>query len=133
MPDLWIEPGLYEQMLRDVRRRTEEEACGLVAGKAGRAVLVYVITNELHSPTRYRFEPNEQIGAFLDVEQRGIEILAIYHSHLNGPGYPSETDRAEFAFPGVITLIWFPGEMDWECRGFWIEEGDVSEANWKLE
>ena len=133
MADLLIEPGLYHQMLGDVRRRKDEEACGLVAGKNGHAMHVYVITNELHSPTRYRLEPMEQIAAFFDMERRGIDLLAIYHSHLNGPGYPSETDRAEFAYPGVITLIWYPGSADWECRAYWIEQGRFSGADWKLE
>ena len=69
-------------------------------------------------------DAQEQIEAFLEMEKDDQEMLAIYHSHPTGPEIPSETDRAEFAYPGVITLIWFPKDDTWDCRAYWINDSD---------
>lgn len=124
---LLIGTSNYTKMLADVICRGPEEACGLVAGQNGRAYQVNVVANALHSPTAYRMDPHEQIEAFLEMEKGGQQLLAIYHSHPTGPEVPSEVDRAEFAYPGVITLIWFPKDDTWDCRAYRINDRMVSE------
>jgi proteasome lid subunit RPN8/RPN11 len=59
----------------------------------------------------------------LEIEGQGLELLAIIHSHPAGPDQPSATDRAEFAYPGVLSLILFPGSGPggWRARAFAIE------------
>lgn len=114
----------------DVAARTPEEACGLLAGVGLQGMLVYPITNVLHSAVRFRMEPVEQIRAFYQMETEKQELLAIYHSHPDGPAYPSETDLKEFAYPGVAMIIWSPGisvQDGWQARGFRIEGGTSSE------
>jgi hypothetical protein len=56
---------LVGQMRLHVTAAAPLEACGLVAGQPGRGVAVFPITNELHSPVRYRMDPHEQLAAFL--------------------------------------------------------------------
>ena len=133
MNDEWgsrlaISRSHYAKMLADVEACAPEEACGLVAGKNWIAEQVYVVTNALHSPSVYRMDAQQQIEAFLAMEKNGQELLAIYHSHPAGPSVPSETDRAEFAYPGVITLIWWLKGEIWDCRAYWIRDGGVTEA-----
>lgn len=109
-------------MLADVRERAPEEACGLLAGKVTRVLQVFAITNELHSPVRFRMDPQEQWTAFEEIEKLGLELLAIYHSHPGGPAGLSPTDLAEAAYPGAIYLVWAPANSRWQCRGFVIPE-----------
>jgi proteasome lid subunit RPN8/RPN11 len=90
-----------------------EEACGLLGGALGadgtaRAVLAMPVENILHSPVRFRMEPLAQLRAMQAIEAAGLDLLAIFHSHPNGPQKPSPTDLAEFAYPGVLSLILFP-------------------------
>ncbi len=115
-------------MLADVSARTPEEACGLVAGRARRAERVYRVSNALHSPVRFRLDPAEQIHIFLEIEKLGLELVAIYHSHPNGPAIPSPTDVAESAYPETINLIWSAADGKWHCRGFIIQNGEVAEV-----
>ena len=131
MSNLLISQSLYKQMLEHVQSTVPEEACGLVAGTDNLATKIYSVSNELHSPTRFRMEPGEQIRIFLEMEQQGLDLLAIYHSHPKGPGHPSATDRAEFAYPGVITLIWYPSAAGWECRAYWMDGSAVTEADFQ--
>ena len=115
-------------MRADVRERAPEEACGLIAGRDNAAREVIPVTNALHSPVRYRMDPQEQLAAFNRIEELDLEIIAIYHSHPGGPDHPSPTDVAEAFYPEAVYLIWFRSEQDWDCRGFTISEEKVEEV-----
>jgi proteasome lid subunit RPN8/RPN11 len=130
-------------MLADARACDPFEACGLIAGRASglprggsEAVQVISVTNVLHSRVRFRMDPVQQLKAFNQIEEQGLELLAIYHSHPDGPATPSATDVSEAAYPGVVHLIWSksgerltePVAEQWNCRGFLIAGGRVSEV-----
>jgi proteasome lid subunit RPN8/RPN11 len=115
------------QMAEDVSRRAPEEACGLVSGKNGRSLSVYPIENILHSQSRFRMHPEQQVKAYFELLEKGLDLLAIYHSHPKGPPDPSPTDIAEAAYPEAVNLIWFSQQGVWNCRGYSIREGQVSE------
>jgi proteasome lid subunit RPN8/RPN11 len=114
----------FDEMLFHVRQLVDEEACGLVGGKAATALKVYPVTNALHSPTRFRMEARGQIKALMEIEHNGWDLLAIYHSHLKGSGKPSETDTAEFAYPGVSYLIFNLSGTVQILRGFHMIAGE---------
>jgi len=119
-----------QQMLAHVLSNIPEEACGLLAGIPGRQQvrLVQPVTNSLHSPVRFRMDAGEQLKAMLWMEQNGLELLGIYHSHPRGPERPSQTDIAEFYYPGVATLIWSPDvQGSWQLRAYAIQPGQVTE------
>ena len=107
-------------MLTDVQQHPAEEACGLVAGRDSESLKVYPVTNDLHSPVRFYMRPLEMLSVFTEIEANGWDVLAIYHSHLNGPPVPSATDIAEFRYPGTLSLIWSPQDGKWACRAFLI-------------
>jgi proteasome lid subunit RPN8/RPN11 len=97
-----------------------EEGCGLLAGKVNQVELTIPITNHLHSGVRYNMEPNELVRAFYDLESRGLELVASFHSHPGGPDGPSETDISEFGYPGTFMLIWSQVDQQWKVKGFEI-------------
>lgn len=120
-----------------VLSRTPEEACGLVAGQRSpggdaTACAVLEIPNQLHSPVRFRMDPQAQLEAFLVMEEAGWELVAIFHSHPNGPAYPSNTDLAEACYPEALALIWSPEAGQWRCRGFRLEKGLAHEIALKI-
>lgn len=126
---LWLPASLLEQMRLDVQERQPQEACGLIGGLQKRALQVYPVANALHSPVSFRMEPEEQVGIFLELERRGWDLLAIYHSHPAGPSHPSPTDLAEAAYPEAVNLIWYPEAGEWRCRAYIIREGQFSETS----
>ena len=115
---LSLYPDHWTQMAAGVGEAEPEEACGIIAGDGNTARLVIPITNILHSPTRFRMDPQEQLNAFLMAEEKGWDILAVYHSHPNGAGEPSPMDFEELTFPGIIYLIWYKQVDRWHCRSF---------------
>jgi [CysO sulfur-carrier protein]-S-L-cysteine hydrolase len=110
-----------QAMLTHVLVCLPEEACGILSGAQDGVInSVIPITNELHSQTAFRMDPEEQIRAFLDIEKRNQELIAVYHSHPNGPAGPSERDINQFLYPGVVQLIWSRQDSVWSLNGFII-------------
>lgn len=117
--DVWI------TMLDQVQSIFPQEGCGILGGREDRASLAIPIENELHSATRFRMAPAAQVEAMFKLDQLGLDLIAIYHSHPSGPAEPSPTDLAEAAYPDAAYLIWSPSP-EWTCRGF-----DLSGADWR--
>ena len=133
MPDhrLIIARAHWDEMRRHVAAHAPLEACGLVAGRAGTSAAVITVTNALGSPVQFRMDAQEQFRAFEQIEAADQDILAIFHSHPNGPPVPSPTDLAEAAYP-VVNLIWTLVNGEWTARGFWIEGGVYTEVTLEL-
>jgi proteasome lid subunit RPN8/RPN11 len=115
---LYLNADHWAQMEADVKAKAPEEACGIVVGQENCSQLVIPVTNILHSPFRFRMEPEEQLNAFILAEGKSMDILAVYHSHPQGPDQPSATDLLELSFPGIIYLIWYIRVNQWNCRGY---------------
>lgn len=112
----------YEAMMQHVAGLTPEEACGLVAGSQGRSTEVIPIENVLHSRVRFKMEPAAQLAAFTLFDRKGWDLLAIYHSHPDGPTHPSDTDLIEAYYPEAVYLIWFQANQRWECQAYHIAD-----------
>jgi len=121
----------YREMVLHVKKFPEEEVCGILGGRIGEkgyhVELVLPVTNELHSPVRYRMQPQAQLDALFTLEKKGMNMVAIYHSHLNGSALPSGTDIDEAFYPNAVYLIWFYRMESWQCRAYRIERGEVQE------
>jgi len=112
----------WEAMERHVRQGLPLEVCGLLVGPPGLGQETLPVENAEASPTRFRMEPQGQVDALLDIERRGLALVAIYHSHPAGPPTPSVTDLEQAAYPEAAYLVWAPDEAGWSCRGFALGE-----------
>ena len=105
MATLTLSRAVLDEMLAHVAGLWPEEACGLVGGRDGRAVRLYPVENTRHSPVAFEMDPLQQINAMLAMEAEGLELIAIYHSHPDGPARPSATDVANAYYPDAVQLI----------------------------
>jgi proteasome lid subunit RPN8/RPN11 len=122
MPALGLHlPTVFrQQILNHLQACLPEEGCGLIGGLSGWGKQLLPIPNQLHSPTAFQMQAAEMIAAMLSFEQNGLELLAIYHSHPNGPLWPSARDVAAFAYPQAWTIIAAPTQRGWRIRAFQI-------------
>lgn len=128
-----IEQHHYQQMLNDVQGRAPLEACGLLAGKAGRSTAVFVIENLLHSPVAFRMQPEQQLRAMYTIDTRGWQLLAIYHSHPTGPSQPSATDLKAQTDPEPYQLIFSPdSHQAWICKAFKLLENKFAQVEFSI-
>ena len=112
---------LRRDLIAAARARPDEEVCGLVAGKGGRAVELLPVENRLHRPDAFDMEPAALIDAMRRIRQSGRELIAIYHSHPDGPPYPSPTDLAENQYPETVHLVIGRERERWRLRGFRLD------------
>ena len=115
-------------MLEHVAEQAPDEACGLLGGSNSLVHQVVPITNAAESPVRYRMDPAEQVSALFGFEERGMELVAIYHSHPMGPPGPSSIDIREDAYPEALQLIWFQETGNWVCRAYQYSDGVAVEV-----
>jgi [CysO sulfur-carrier protein]-S-L-cysteine hydrolase len=128
-----ISPELLEQVVAHAREEAPNECCGVLAVELGppvRAVQVYRAVNTAASPLRFEIDGREVLGLIEQIEQQGLELGAIYHSHTRTAPYPSQTD-INFAahWPGVEWLIvGLADEAAHEVRSYLIDDGRVEEV-----
>jgi proteasome lid subunit RPN8/RPN11 len=119
---------IYDEMLEQAREEAPNECCGLIGGRNGEAVSLYRAKNSEASPLRYNLDPQDQFRIMSEMDDRGEELAAIYHSHTASPAYPSQTDINLAAYPDAVYLIVSLAEGEKPLRGFNIREGAVTEA-----
>ncbi len=122
----------WQRMEQHVRSQWPLEACGLLAGRNDRVEKVFLMRNAAQSPVRYRLDGTEQLRVFEAIEAAGMELVGIFHSHPQGPPFPSSTDIREAAYP-VVYVIWSPQAEGWIARGFQIAADKVTEVELMLE
>ncbi|MBI4507858.1 MAG: M67 family metallopeptidase [Chloroflexi bacterium] len=101
---------LYE-MLAHAMAEDPGECCGLLAGHSGRVARVYRLRNAEEEPTRrtrYTIDARDQIRAMREMDDEGLDLVGIFHSHPRTASYPSATDLARSHFPGSSEPL-YPG------------------------
>ena len=138
MPFRLVIPGsLHDAMVAQAVAELPNECCGLLAGTIepgeppiGHVVERYPLVNALLSPTAFESEPGSLLAAHKDMRERGLEVLAIYHSHPTSDPVPSKTDLARNYWPGVMCLIISLKTESAMVRGWLLQEKDFREAEW---
>lgn len=120
---------LYDEIIAHARAEAPNECVGMVASRNGDAVVVHRATNAEASPLRFSIDSKEQYDLLMGIEDAGLEIGAIYHSHTRTEPRPSQTD-INFAqgWPGVLWIIVGLAGHEAEVRTWEIREGRFSEA-----
>ena len=128
-----ISRQIYDELLAHAREDAPNECCGLIGGTDGVARTVYRARNEEASPLRYNLDPQDQFRIMTEMDERGEELSAIYHSHTASPAYPSQTDINLAAYPDALYLIVSLAGGEKDLRGFHIQDGEVTEVDLAVE
>lgn len=147
-----IPRDIQERIFEQARAELPNECCGLIGGEGGEdgvAATLYPARNAEASPFRYVLDPTDQLRISDEMEGKGEELAAIYHSHTKSEAYPSQTDinlalveRRENGevveqmqlFPGTIYLIASLAEGEERpLRGFNIDADGVHEVELTIE
>jgi [CysO sulfur-carrier protein]-S-L-cysteine hydrolase len=129
-----IAQPLIDEIVAHAREDLPNECCGMVGGSDAEARTVYRAENAEASPFRYSIDANEQFRLMREVEEAGEELIGIYHSHTKSPAYPSQTDVNLAGWPDAVYLIASLANADVPAvKGFWIRDGQISEAELVVE
>jgi proteasome lid subunit RPN8/RPN11 len=129
-----IAQALVDEIVAHALEDAPNECCGLVSGSADAATQVYRARNEMASPLAYRIDSDDQLRINNEIEDRGEEVAAIYHSHTRSPAEPSQTDinLAEY-WPGPVYLICSLADPDQPVvRGWHLRDGKIDEVDLEI-
>jgi proteasome lid subunit RPN8/RPN11 len=116
------------QMLEAAHADSANECCGLLAGRDDVITTIFHASNALASATAYEIAPQEIFAHVREIRVQGLELLGIYHSHLNSENIPSPTDIERAYYPDASYFIISPKpDAPKPIRAFHIREGNVTE------
>lgn len=129
-----ISREMLDEIVAHAQADAPDECCGIVSVDGELATRVYRTANAEASPLRFVIDPAELYRVHTEIEDAGLELGAIYHSHTRTEPYPSQTD-INFAkgWPGVLWIIVGLADEQPKVRTFRIDDGRVSETELSVE
>jgi proteasome lid subunit RPN8/RPN11 len=134
-----IASTLFDEMVAHACGGGPEERCGIIASRDGVAIQVYRARNALSTPRYgYRIDDGELYRIVTEIEGRGLDLGAIYHSHPRTEPVPSPADvnlaKSPLTdaplWPGTIyVIVGFsatePAVRAWHLRGDEVSEAEL--------
>ena len=125
--------AMQEQIIAHARGGLPNEACGILAGREGRATRFLPAVNGEASPYFYSIESQDLLRIVLEIEEADEDIVAIYHSHVESPAFPSRTDVELAQWPDAAYMIVSLGSEPPEVKAFMIRDGAIERREIVLE
>jgi proteasome lid subunit RPN8/RPN11 len=123
-----IARDLFDEIVRHAQAEAPNECCGMIASRDGVAVSVHRAVNRAASPLRYEIDGPEQYRIQMEIDDAGLDLGAIYHSHTRSAPYPSQTDINLAFYPEALYVIVGLAGPEPDVRAYTIREGQVSEV-----
>lgn len=122
-PAVSMPKRLLDNLARHARAEEPRESCALLVGRPvaeGAAVAVTAAlpaTNAADAPeTEFTIPSDELISVYKTVEESGLAVVGIFHSHPASGAVPSETDRRMMRINPVVWVIY--SIRDGEARAY---------------
>jgi proteasome lid subunit RPN8/RPN11 len=122
-----IPAALRDEIVAHARAGLPNEACGILAGEGDRVDRFFAAEPDEPSPYYYRIDARDQIRIMNEIDDAGLELVGIYHSHVSSPAYPSRTDAEQAFWPEAVYVI-VSLAREPEMRGYRISDMTVSDV-----
>lgn len=123
-----LEKRFAEEMIDHARSEKPNECCGLLGGKDGTVLQLYRCDSAEKSPYRYYLDPKDQIRVIRELDDKGWDLIGIYHSHTHSEAYPSKTDVELAFYPEALYFIVSLERPEAPAiRAFHIHDGQIRE------
>lgn len=116
-----------EQILAQARAEAPNECCGVLLGRGDTVEEVFPGRNVDETPETRYYMHNDDVRRALDLlDERGWDLVAIYHSHPKTAPKPSATDKALVAYPNArYVIVSLQDPMDPKVRAWrMLEKAD---------
>lgn len=118
----------YAEMIEHARSDVPFETCGLLGLDADGVVRAHhPIPNAARSMTFYQMDGKAMLAALHQMDDAGLDLGAIWHSHTHTEAYPSPTDVELAFYSDAVYLIVSLQDDEPVVRAFDIRDGQVSE------
>ena len=87
-----IPQHIIDELIEQAERDAPIESCGYLMGTGDNVSENYPMENIDHSSEHFSFAPKDQFAALRYSRDKGLKILANWHSHPASPSRPSQED-----------------------------------------
>lgn len=130
---LTIPKELYERMIAHCVADLPNEACGFLAGREDTVEEIFLLTNAAASPVYYRPDDKEMLAAMNHIDDTGMSLVGIFHSHVASPARPSSTDIRDAHYPDTVYLIVTLMSEAPDAKGYLIHKKDWKDETGEVE
>ena len=135
-PNLRLSHAQYETVISHCFDGFPDEACGLLSGPlaagttvaTGEVSATYPCLNSDRSARTYTVDSRDYLRAMRDAEERGDEIIGVWHSHTHTDAYPSPTDVRQAVDPAWWYVIVSLKHGEPVLRAFQIRDEAITEV-----
>jgi len=130
-----IPQNVIEELIVQAQKDAPDESCGYLlgiispstGGGQGEALVTenYWMENTDHSPEHFSFAPKDQFAALRYAREKGLRILANWHSHPASPSRPSQEDLRLANDPTIRYAILSLLDGEPKLNSFKILNGEV--------
>ena len=126
---LALPAGMRDEIVAHARELFPRECCGVIVGPPGEPAELHRLTNLEPGVDRYLVDDAELYALSREVDERGWDFVAIYHSHPVSVAFPSKTDRELAFWEEAVYVICSLEHPDAPVvRGFRIVADEVTEV-----
>ena len=122
-----IPAAVRDEIVAHARAGLPNESCGILAGRDGRVERFFAAEPDAPSPYYYRIDSRDQIRIMNEIDDAGLDLIGIYHSHVSSAAYPSRTDAEQAFWPDATYVIVSLAGGGADLKGYRIDDMAVSE------
>lgn len=82
------------------------ESCAILFGKKDQVSDLFLTENIEQSPINFTISNDQLIEGYKIAEERGLDVIGIFHSHPNSDAFPSNTDKKFMHINPVVWMIY---------------------------
>jgi proteasome lid subunit RPN8/RPN11 len=133
-PTLRLSLDQYRAIVAHCYDGLPDEACGLLAGPmdagepTGKVNTIYPCANADASARTYTVDSHDLLRAMRDAEERGDELVGVWHSHTHTDAYPSDTDVRQAYDPAWVYVLVSLKHAEPSLRAYRIRSGATEEV-----
>ncbi|HWS20194.1 MAG TPA: M67 family metallopeptidase [Nitrososphaera sp.] len=105
------------------------ESCAFLLGYNDKVKEILEVRNSDESPVTFRIESTDLLHAYYLAENKGMQVIAIFHSHPTKP-WPSSTDVKFMEINPVVWVIYSTTES--QLKAFTYEDDLVKEVHIRI-
>ena len=82
------------------------ESCAILFGRKDQVSDLFLTENIEESPINFTISNDQLIEGYKIAEERGLDVIGIFHSHPNSDAFPSNTDKKFMHSNPVVWMIY---------------------------
>src|ERR671923_525359 len=105
------------------------ESCAFLLGHNDKVKEILEVQNSDESPVTFRIESKDLLNAYYLAESKGLQVIAIFHSHPTKP-WPSSTDVKFMEINPIVWVIY--STTDGRLKAFIHDDDLVKEVHIRI-